>query len=109
MAREESMTIIHLESTKLPCHGCFATLSMTFTAAFCLETIFEIGSNIIDGNSICQILKENSQSNEALISTGRASTHRTPIILIPMLNQKASKRESSDGRPMWNPYFPSCV
>jgi hypothetical protein len=42
LAGEESMTTTHLESTKLPCHGCFAPLSMTITPAFCMETIFEI-------------------------------------------------------------------
>jgi hypothetical protein len=42
---EESMTTPRLESTKLSCHGCFATLSMTFTAAFYMETIFEMTSS----------------------------------------------------------------
>ncbi len=37
---EESMTIMHRESTRLQCSGCFATFSMTFTNAFYIETIF---------------------------------------------------------------------
>ena len=42
------MTMTPLESTRLSCHGCFATLSMTFTAAFCMEAIFEMASNLND-------------------------------------------------------------
>ncbi len=42
---EESMIIMHRESTRLQCRGCFATLSMTFTNAFYIETIFEMASN----------------------------------------------------------------
>jgi len=37
----ESITIMHCESSRLQCHGCFATLSMTFTNAFYIETILE--------------------------------------------------------------------
>ncbi len=40
------MTMTYLDSTRLPCHGCFAPLSMTFTAAFCMKTIFEMASSI---------------------------------------------------------------
>jgi hypothetical protein len=43
---EESMTIMHCEPARLQCRGCFAMLSMTFTNAFHIETIFEIASNI---------------------------------------------------------------
>ena len=38
------MTIMHCESTRLQCRGCFATLSMTFTNALYIETIFEMAS-----------------------------------------------------------------
>jgi len=41
---EESMTIMHCESTRLQCRGCFAALSMTLTNAILIETIFEMAS-----------------------------------------------------------------
>jgi len=41
----ESMTMTDLESAKFPCHGCFATLSMTFINAFYIETIFVMASS----------------------------------------------------------------
>jgi hypothetical protein len=37
---------MHRESMRLQCSGCFATLSMTFTNAFYIETIFEMASSI---------------------------------------------------------------